>query len=201
MLKSNITRRSAIVGLLSSSALAMMSGPVFAVSLAGQAESLINKVVGEISSIANSGGSESSKVSRFERVFKKYADLPTITRTVLGADARNASSGQLSSFSNAFSGYMARKYGKRFRQFIGGAVEVTSSRPVKSFYEVKTVAKLQGRSNFDVTFLVSGQSSRFFDMLIEGVSLLKSERTEIGSMLDRRKGDINALISDLRKAG
>ena len=52
-----------------------------------------------------------------------------------------------------------------------------------------------------MTFLVSGQSSRFFDMLIEGVSLLKSERTEIGSMLDRRKGDINALISDLRKAG
>ena len=129
------------------------------------------------------------------------ADLATITRTVLGADARNASSGQLRSFGNAFSGYMARKYGGRFRRFIGGAVEVTSSRPVKSFYEVKTVAKLQGRSNFDITFLVSGRSSKFFDMLIEGVSLLKTERTEVGAMLDRRKGNIDALISDLRSAG
>ncbi|NKB27945.1 MAG: ABC transporter substrate-binding protein [Rhodobacteraceae bacterium] len=201
MLKSNITRRTAVVGLLSSTSLALVHGPAWAVSSTGQAESLITKVVGEISRIANGGGSESSKISKFERVFRRYADLPTISRTVLGADARSASSGQLSSFSKAFSGYMARKYGKRFRSFIGGQVEITSSRPVKSFFEVKTVAKLKGRSNFDVTFLVSGRSSKFFDMLIEGVSLLKSERTEIGAMLDRRKGDINALIADLRKAG
>ena len=201
MPNSNISRRLAVVGLLSSTSLALIGSPSWAVSSASQAESLIDKVVGEISRIANSSGSESTKISKFESVFKRYADLPTITRTVLGADARSASSSQLSSFANAFSGYMARKYGKRFRQFVGGAVEVTSSRPVKSFYEVKTVAKLQGNSDFDVTFLVSGRSSKFFDMLIEGVSLLKSERTEIGAMLDRRRGDINALISDLRSAG
>jgi phospholipid transport system substrate-binding protein len=38
-------------------------------------------------------------------------------------------------------------------------------------------------------------------MFIEGISLLKAERTEIGAMLDRRKGDIDAMIADLKRAG
>jgi len=46
----------------------------------------------------------------------------------------------------------------------------------------------------------SGQDL-FFDMVIEGISLRLSERTEIGAMLDRRRGDIDGLIQDLRSAG
>jgi phospholipid transport system substrate-binding protein len=38
-------------------------------------------------------------------------------------------------------------------------------------------------------------------MFIEGVNLLLAERTEIGAMLDRRKGDLDHLTADLRTAG
>jgi phospholipid transport system substrate-binding protein len=65
------------------------------------------------------------------------------------------------------------------------------------------MAYLRGESPFEVNFLVSDRSGKdlFFDMIIEGISLRLSERTEIGAMLDRRNGDINALIEDLNKAG
>jgi phospholipid transport system substrate-binding protein len=68
---------------------------------------------------------------------------------------------------------------------------------------VQCVAKLRGQSPFSVTFMVSDRSGsdRFFDLLIEGISLLKSERAEIGAMLDKRGGNIDALISDLKSAG
>jgi phospholipid transport system substrate-binding protein len=46
----------------------------------------------------------------------------------------------------------------------------------------------------------SGQN-KFFNMPIEGVNLLLTERTEIGAMLDKRRGNIDALIKDLLKAG
>jgi len=54
-----------------------------------------------------------------------------------------------------------------------------------------------------VSFLVSDRSGRdrFFDLVIEGISMRITERTEIGAMLDRRNGDIDALIADLRSAG
>jgi phospholipid transport system substrate-binding protein len=38
-------------------------------------------------------------------------------------------------------------------------------------------------------------------MVIEGISLRLSEKTEIGAMLDRNRGDIDGLVRDLRAAG
>jgi phospholipid transport system substrate-binding protein len=175
---------------------------LFALSEA-EATRLIDQAVSEINRVINSGQSASSMYRAFEGIFTKYADVPTIARSALGPPARSASSAQMRNFTNAFAGYMARKYGKRFRDFAGGSVEVTGARQVKSFQEVRAVAKLPGQAPFAVSFMVSDRSGRdkFFDLLIEGISLLKSERAEIGAMLDRRGGNIDALIGDLQKAG
>jgi phospholipid transport system substrate-binding protein len=38
-------------------------------------------------------------------------------------------------------------------------------------------------------------------MFIEGVNLLLTERTEIGAMIDRNRGNIDKMIADLRALG
>jgi phospholipid transport system substrate-binding protein len=121
----------------------------------------------------------------------------------LGNDGRSATASQKRAYSAAFETYVARKYGRRFREFIGGRLEVTGVKQVKKWYEVSAVAYLNGQSPFEVTFLVSDRSgdNRFFNLYIEGINMLLTERTEIGSMLDKRRGDIDALIEDLRQAG
>ena len=96
---------------------------------------------------------------------------------------------------------MSRKYGKQFRKFIGGQLEIEGSRKVKNAYQVSTTALLRGQSPFDVTFFVGEKSGRFYNMYVEGVNMLLTERTEVGAMLDRRRGDIDAMIADLRRAG
>lgn len=168
-----------------------------------RAASLVNEVVTEINRVIASGKSESAMIRDFEKLFVRYGDVPIMARYALGPDARTATPAQLRSFTQAFQGYISRKYGKRFREFIGGEVTVKTARKIKAGYEVKTSVKLQGQAPFDVTFLVSDKSGKdkFFNMFIEGVNLLLTERTEIGSMLDRRKGDLNALIRDLASAG
>ena len=167
------------------------------------AKSLVDKVVADINKIINSGKSEPAMIGDFETLFATYADVDIIARYTLGVDARSMSSSQLSQYRKAFQGYMARKYGKRFREFIGGEVRVRGAKQVKSFIEVQTVARLAGSSPFEVTFHVSdkGGSEKFFNMYIEGVNLLLSERTEIQAMLDKRGGNVNRLIQDLAKAG
>ena len=77
---------------------------------------------------------------------------------------------------------------------------MTGVKRVKKWFEVSTIAFLRGQSPFEVTFLVSNRTGRdlFFNMYIEGVNLLLTERTEIGAMLDRRNGNIDRLIADLR---
>ena len=41
----------------------------------------------------------------------------------------------------------------------------------------------------------------FFDIIIEGISLLSSERVEIGALLDERNGNIARLTRDLVNLG
>ncbi|MDO9526616.1 MAG: ABC transporter substrate-binding protein [Gemmobacter sp.] len=166
-----------------------------------QARSLVDNMVREVNRIIASGQSESAMLLDFERLFQVYADVPTIARSALGPAARSASPAQMSAFTKAFQGYIAHKYGRRFREFIGGAIEVTDARALKSYYEVVSIAKLRGQAPFDLRWHVSDRSGRqtFFNIIIEGVNMLATERTEIGSMLDRRKGDVNGLIEDLRK--
>ena len=167
------------------------------------AKALVDKVVNEINRVIASGKPVGSMIRDFEQIFSRYADVNIIARSTLGADSRRASPAQMRAFTEAFKGYIARKYGKRFNEFAGGKIEVKGVRPVKSWHEVRSTVDLRGEAPFDVLFLVSDRSGRdlFFDMVIEGVSLRLSERTEIGSMLDRRQGNIDALIQDLRQAG
>ena len=126
-----------------------------------------------------------------------------MARYALGVDARSATPSQIKAFTKAFQSYIARKYGKRFREFIGGRIKVQSARKIRSGYEIKTTAFLRGEDPFEVTFLVSDKSGKdlFFNMFIEGVNMLLTERTEIGAMLDQRGGDLDRLIRDLKNYG
>ncbi|WP_027257455.1 MlaC/ttg2D family ABC transporter substrate-binding protein [Leisingera aquimarina] len=165
------------------------------------ASALINSLVGDINRVIDSGKGENAMFREFERIFQRYSDTSYIAAYALGVDGRRASSSQKKAFSKAFQGYISRKYGKRFREFIGGKLEVKGVKKVKKWYEVSTIAYLKGQSPFEVTFLVSDRSGRdlFFNMFIEGVNLLLTERTEIGAILDSNKGDIDALITELKR--
>lgn len=197
-----LTRRTLICSGLAAGLATGLPVPALALTDA-KARALVDQVVAEINKVIASGKSQGAMIRDFERIFSRYADVNIIAQSTLGQDSRRASPAQLRAFTEAFRGYIARKYGKRFREFIGGRIEVKGVRKVKSWHEVASTVYLRGEAPFEVLFLVSDRSGRdlFFDMIIEGVSLRLSERTEIGAMLDRRKGNIDALIADLKQAG
>ena len=169
---------------------------------AKDAEVLVTNLVTDINKVISSGGSEAVMVKQFETIFKYYADVPTIARYALGKDARALTQSQMESFTRVYSIYVSHKYGRRFREFIGGKIVVKKSRPVKSFFEVETLAHLKGWEPFTVSFLVSNRSGKllFFNMFIEGINMLLSERTEIGAMLDKRRGNIEKVMEDLQNS-
>ena len=192
-----LTRRAFLV---SAAATALFAGApaAFAVSL-NEAAGLVDRLVADVNAVIASGKSESAMLDDFERIFEAYADVPTIARYSLGADARAATPAQLAAYTDAFATYIARKYGRQFREFIGGRIEVVEARNVPNGVEVETTAILVGESPFRVDFWVSDASGRtkFFNIIIEGVNMLLAERTEIQAMLDQRRGDIDRLIADL----
>jgi phospholipid transport system substrate-binding protein len=203
-MQNDLTRRQvmsrACGGAVAAGILLASGRPLLALDTA-DARTLIDGLVADINAIINSGASESAMYGRFERLFETYADVPVIARSALGPAARQASQAEMRDFTQAFQGYISRKYGRRFREFIGGRIEVTGARPVKTYTEVDSTAFLRGEAPFNVRWHVSDRAGRplFFNIIIEGVNMLASERTEIGALLDRNQGSIAGLVADLNR--
>ena len=196
--KFKMLRRDFLAGILTT------AGAIPVYALDNQtATKLVDQVVSEINQAINSGGPEVKLIKAFESIFAKYADVNIISRSALGPPARTASAQELNKFSSAFRGYIARKYGRRFKEFVGSTIIVKNTINRGKFFEVSALVNMQGYAPFEVAFRVSDRSGHqlFFDIIIEGISLLSSERVEIGALLDARNGDIGRLTRDLSGLG
>lgn len=193
----NSSRRTLLAAL---GALPLMSLPAWALTDA-QAEALIQNMTADIVKTINSGKSEAAMYREFEALMDRYADMNVIARSSLGPAARSASSGELRAYTAAYKTYVSRKYGKRFREFIGGRIEVTGAKTLGKEVQVQARAILKGQSPIAVDFRTSDRSGspKVFDVVIEGISLLATERTEIGAMLDQQGGSISKLTAQLKR--
>ena len=201
VMNDTITRRGLVVAAGATALLGLLPRPAAALDTAS-ARALIDMAIGDVNKVINSGKPEPAMYKDFEGIFARYADVPAIARSALGPAARGASAGQMSAFTKAFQGYIGRKYGKRFREFSATRFEVVGARKVKTFIEVKSIAYMPGEAPFEVLWHVSDKSGKnlFFNMIVEGVNMLAAERTEIGAMLDARRGNLDQLIADLKTA-
>lgn len=195
-------RRKFLGGIVASFAFAAIPTSGFALSKA-DAEKIINNLSNDIFAVINSGKTGNAMYRDFDRVLGKYSAINAISRTVLGPPWRSATPAQQNSYTKAFRGYLSRKYGKRFREFIGSEIKVVSAKKVKSGVLVKSIVKFQGSAPFVVEWQVFERNGKqqMFDLYIEGISMIKSEREEVGSMLDKSGGDINKLIAKLNATG
>ena len=164
------------------------------------AVSFIQKVVTDVHVIINSGKPEDQMLIDFDAIFRNYGEVSLIAKTALGAPGRKASKSQLSAYIEAFQGYISRKYGRQFRKFSGAEIGVISSRDAGTKgVLVKSLVDRPVKSDFDLEWWVIEVNGhpKMFDLIIEGISLISSERTEIGALLESVGGDINKLTTEL----
>jgi len=195
------TRR-AFLGLTAAAAgAALLPARIFAQSISVSRQ-LVDALLIDLYALINSGSSANRLYADFEALLNRYADMPIIAQTVMRVEWRRASAAQRSAFITTFRAYIARKYGSRFRELIGGTFEITDTRQIRNFVEVTTTANLRNEAPFEVIWLVSNGSGehKFFNLIIEGINLATTEAEEVGALLDRNGGNIDAMIADLSAA-
>jgi phospholipid transport system substrate-binding protein len=195
-----VTRRRAIRVLAGGAAVAALAGPAAATAVA-RAQSLVATISSELTTLVNSGRAEAQLYRDFERILARYADMPAVAASVLGPPWRTASNAQKQAFVAAFQSYLSRKYGRQFRDYRNARIEVIGSRDAgKAGVLVQTRVLRPGQEPIAVDWQISerGGSPKAVNLIIEGVSLLASERAEVGAMLEGQRGDLNALIAALQ---
>jgi len=196
------TRRTLVLG-LALAAMAAAGTPALAASTA-QAEALVTKLAGDLMQLVKSGRGEAQVYSGFEGILARYADMPAVAASVLGPPWRGATGGQKQGFVAAFQHYLSRRYGKQFREYRSARIEITGARDGgRAGVLVSTRVVRPGQEPIAVDWQISDRSgsARVVNLVIEGVSMLASERAQIGAMLEAQRGSIDGLIAQLRATG
>ena len=193
------TRRAVLAG-LGVLGLAAGAGPA-AADAADRAKALVVTLADALQRLVNSGRGEGQTYAAFEGILSRYGDMPAVAASVLGPPWRSAGRGQKQAFVAAFQGYLARRYGRQFREYRNARIQVTGARDAgKAGVLVQTHVLRPGQESIAVDWQISERSGspRAVNLIIEGVSMLANERAEIGAMLEAQRGSLDNLIGALR---
>lgn len=198
---SQLSRRTILIAGSSLTLSALL--PSFALGLSEDiAVRFIKDVVADVQQAISSGKTEAQMLIDFEKIFRSYGEVPLIAKAALGAPGRTASSAQLSAYIAAFQGYISRKYGRQFRNFADDTIVVTGSRDAGTKgVLVQCRVDQKSKPSYDLEWWVIEISGRpkIFDIKIEGISMISTERTEVGAILESFNGDIGKMTVYLRE--
>ena len=154
--------------------------------------------------LSNPKVTETQKRAEFKTLLNKSFDLDTIGRFVLGRFWNSASASERAQYLGLFRTMIVDVYSNRFSEYKGQTLEILSSRPVGSDALVASIMKHpkgSGASDVKIDWRVrkSGTSYKIVDVIVEGVSMSVTQRSEFASIIQTGGGNIAALIDSLKK--
>ena len=146
---------------------------------------------------------QNKKEAKFGELFDKNFDIPSISKFVLGKYWKVASLDQKKEFIRAFRNYVIKTYSSRFNEYSGEKLKLVNfeneSNP--KIFLVHTILERPDAPVIKVDWRIGKKKSRFviLDIIIEGISLAITQRSEFVSVIDQNEGSIDQLISLLKE--
>jgi len=166
-----------------------------------EAESFISSIGQNVLKIASDKSTNAAqKEQKLSSMFKKSIDFNWIGDFVLGKHKRSASTEQIARYKKAYQGFVINSYGSRFKDYSGETFDIiSSSSEGGNKYLVKSEIIRPAESNVLVDYKVkqSGSDFKVYDIAVEGVSLITTQRSEFNSVITRK--GLDALIAALEK--
>ena len=156
-----------------------------------------------INTLTNKSVDQNKKEAQFGKLFDKNFDVPSISRFVLGKYWKQASLDQKKKFIKAFRNYVVKTYSSRFNEYSGEKLKLidfeNESNP--KIFLVHTILERQDAPVIKVDWRIGKKKDRFviLDIIIEGISLAITQRSEFVSVIDQNEGNIDQLISLLKE--
>jgi phospholipid transport system substrate-binding protein len=139
--------------------------------------------------------------ARFRVLLDQDFDLPEIARFALGPYGRTMSDAAQQQFLPLFREYLAQAYSARLGQYGGAPFRVIGTRPYGGETVVATqVVRSSGPPiNIDWHVVERGGRPLVTDVVVDGVSMKATQRSEFAAIIQRNGGQPDALIAALRQ--
>lgn len=140
--------------------------------------------------------------AEFDQLLNDSFDMETIGRFALGKHWRSASGAQQKEYQSLFKKMILEVYSARFSDYRGQELEVTGARAEgKADVLVNSVIKGHGEPEVSVDWRVRYANGQYkvIDVIVAGVSMGLTQRSDFASVIQRGGGNINVLLEHLRK--
>ena len=193
-------RRSFLTGLFVLFATTSMAAPP--VVNPADAVAFMNKLWDRAVEVLNNKSDPTVREARFRELFHADFDCPGIARFVLGRYWRAASEEEQREFVKLFEDYVVFVYTARLSNFGGEALKVRGSRGDGDGVIVSTDVISPGAVSpmkIDWRLVTENGTYKISDVIVEGVSMMVTQRSEFASIVQRNGGQVRGLIAMMRE--
>ncbi len=165
------------------------------------AQDVIQTVGLEVLDILKTGGSQDDKFRKLVDLLDRWIDIDLVARLILARHWRSADAAQREEYLKLFRAYALDSLASKLHIYNGQEFEVTSSKLAgKRDALVKTLIMSGDRPPLHVDWRlreVDGGSLVAIDVIVESVSLIVTQRSEFGAVVER--SGMDGLLEELKK--
>ena len=173
-------------------------------SFAETPTNFINKVTTEASSILKKNLSLSEKSDLLIELAKQSVDIKGIGLYSLGKHKKTLSESQLRDYEKLFEKYFLKSLSSRLSEYSDPKINVVSQKYINEKYTIVSSILVgdENRPEIKIDWRVytkNPEKPLIRDLIIEGLSLARTQREEFNSIITNNGGDISALFTSLKE--
>ena len=159
----------------------------------------IQSTVNRASQILSKDISKDEKMNQLKIIAKETVDINGIGFYSLGAARKGLDQNQKKTYTDRFEKYFLKSFSSRLAEYTNPEIEVKNKEVLNKNYTivksvlVGTAERPEVNINWRV-YTKNPDSPLIRDLIIEGLSLARTQREEFSSILSSNDGDINALF-------
>jgi phospholipid transport system substrate-binding protein len=163
----------------------------------------VQSTVNRASEALNNKYSKEEKIEKLKQIASETVDIRGIGDYTLGAYRKSVSEDEKKEYEILFEKYFLKSFSSRLAEYSNPEIEVVSKEKLNENYTMvssKLVATEQ-RPEVKIDWRIytkKPQNPLIRDLIIEGLSLARTQKEEFSSIIQSNDGDINALFDTLR---
>ena len=173
-------------------------------SFSSEAEKFVQLTVDKASDVLSDNSSKQEKIYKLKNIAKETVDINGIGLYTLGSHRKNISSEQKQVYEILFEEYFLKTFASRLAQYTDPKIKVKSEKKLNKNYTIVSSVLIATEKRPEVKiewriYTKDPNNLLIRDLIIEGLSLVRTHREEFNSIIQSNDGDINALFSKLKE--
>ena len=171
------------------------------VSIAKNPSDLINDIVNEAASVLKSSDPVESKIIKLNDIAERSVDIDGIGMYALGKHKKTMSDEQKTKYKKLFKSYFLKSFSSRLVDYTDPKINVVSQKVINKKYTIvnSILEATSKRPEVKIDWRIytkNPDKPLIRDLIVEGLSLARTQKEEFNSVIQNNDGDVNALFKN-----